>query len=121
AEALVFFNDTTTDPKLNPTPKPEEIALAFKSDFETLFQQNPAVIPDKRQELMALYQGVQRSKASTEEARSQRHAFLRMSFLLDLLHCDQNQSTEAPYAIFAQRLPRLSEPSVPPGPPDSPG
>ena len=119
AEALVFFNDTTTDPKLNPTPKPEEIALAFKNDFETLFQQNPAVIPDKRRELMALYQRVQRSKASTEEARSQRHAFLRMSFLLDLLHFYENQSTEAPDAIFAQRLPSLIEQFVPSGPQDN--
>src|SRR5260221_6595015 len=41
--ALIFFNDVTTDPKLNPFPKPDEIALAFKSDFETLLQQNPTV------------------------------------------------------------------------------
>jgi hypothetical protein len=40
-EALVFFNDMTTDPKLNPSPKPEEIVLGFKSDFLALFQQNP--------------------------------------------------------------------------------
>src|SRR5205814_1441760 len=33
-EALVFFNDLTTDPKLNPHPKPEEIVLCFRNDFE---------------------------------------------------------------------------------------
>ncbi len=33
AEAQVFFNDLTTDPKLNPRPKTEEIVLAFKNDF----------------------------------------------------------------------------------------
>src|SRR6266850_3088336 len=30
--ALVFFNDVTTDPKLNPKPKPEEIVVVFKND-----------------------------------------------------------------------------------------
>ena len=34
-EAMIFFNDMTTDQKLNPRPKPEEIVLNFKSDFET--------------------------------------------------------------------------------------
>ena len=115
-EALLFFNDTTTDPKLNPNPKPEEIALAFKSDFEALLQQNAAVLPDKRAELVALHQRVQRSKAATEEARLQKLVFLRMSFLLDLLHFYDNQSTEAPDAIFAQRLPGLIEQFVPGGP-----
>jgi hypothetical protein len=112
-EALPFFNDTTTDPKLNPNPKPEEIALAFKNDFETLLQQNPAALPDKRQELSALHQRVQRSKAPTEEARLQKLAFLKMSFLLDLLHFYNNQNTEAPDAVFAQRLPGLIEQFVP--------
>jgi hypothetical protein len=49
--ALVFFNDLTTDPKLNPRPKQDEIVLAFKNDFEALFQQNPTLLPDKRKEL----------------------------------------------------------------------
>src|SRR5439155_12129888 len=97
-------------------PKPEEIALAFKSDFEALLQQNVAVLPDKRAELVALHQRVQRSKAATEEARLQKLVFLRMSFLLDLLHFYDNQSTEAPDAIFAQRLPGLIEQFVPGGP-----
>lgn len=34
AAALPFFTDLTTDPKLNPKPKQEEIVLAFKPDFE---------------------------------------------------------------------------------------
>ena len=107
--ALIFFNDLTTDPKRNPNPKPEEIVLTFKDDFETLFQQNPNAVPEKRQELMALYQRVQRSKADTEEARAQKDALLRLSFHLELLHYYENQATEAPDVIFAQRLPALIE------------
>jgi hypothetical protein len=105
--ALIFFNDMTTDRKLNPNPNPDEIVLNFKSDFETLFQQNPGVIPDKRQELQALYQRVQRSK--TDRARAQRNAFQRLSFILELLHYYENQNTEAPDVVFAQRLPVLVE------------
>src|SRR5215204_2185607 len=45
--ALIFFTDLTTDPKLNPNPKPEEIVLAFKNDFETLLEQHPQVVADK--------------------------------------------------------------------------
>ncbi len=118
-ETLPFFNDMTTDPKLNPNPRSEEIALAFKNDFETLFQANPNLIPDKRQDLLRLYQQVQRSKAVTHQARSQKNAFLRMSFILELLHFYNNQSTEAPDAIFAQRLPSLVEQLVLAGPQDA--
>jgi hypothetical protein len=107
--ALAFFIDVTTDPKLNPNPKPEEIALGFRSDFESLVQQNPGLLPDKRQELLALYQKIQRSKAPTDEARCQKNAFLRVSLLLELLHYYENQNTEAPDAVFAQRLPSLVE------------
>jgi len=117
-EILPFFNDMTTDPKLNPNPKSEEVALAFKNDFEALFQQNPNLIPDKRQNLLGLHQRVQRSKATTEQARFQRNAFLRMSFILELLHFYNNQTTEAPDAIFAQRLPSLVEQLVLAGPQD---
>ena len=109
AEALVFFNDLTTDPKLNPRPKAEEIVLAFKNDFDALFQQYPSLIPEKRQELLALHQRVQRSKASTEAARAQKSAFQKLSFLLELLHYYENQNTEAPEVPFAQRLPVLIE------------
>lgn len=115
--ALVFFNDMTTDRKLNPNPKPEEIALAFKSDFEALFQQNPKLISEKRNDLMALYQRIQRSK-SPETGRAQRNAFQRMSFMLDLLHYYQNSNTETPEAVFAQRLPALVEQLVVTGPQD---
>lgn len=116
-EALVFFNDMTTDAKLNPHPKPDEIALGFRNDFEALFQQNPGVLPEKRQELMALYQRVQRSK-HPETAHAQRNAFQRMSFLLELLHFYQHQDTEAPDALFAMRLPSLVEQLVLVGPAD---
>ncbi|HSU54461.1 MAG TPA: hypothetical protein VLT36_10405 [Candidatus Dormibacteraeota bacterium] len=118
-DALVFFNDVTTDPKLNPNPKKEEIALGFKSDFETLFQQHPGVAASKRDELMRVYRQVQKSKAPCDEARQQRNAFLRLSFLLDLLHYYDNQNTEAPDTVFAQRLPSLVEQLVLAGPPDA--
>lgn len=116
SESMALFNDMTTDPKLNPNPKPDEIAVAFKNDFESILNQNPSLLVDKRQELIALNQRVQRSKAATPEARLQRSAFLRMSFILELLHFYDNQSTEAPDAIFAQRLPSLIEQIVLPGP-----
>ena len=35
-EALPLFTDLTTDPKLNPHPKSDEIMLGFKPDFEVL-------------------------------------------------------------------------------------
>ena len=106
--ALMFFNDVTTDPKLNRNPKPEEISLAFRSDFEALLQQYPSAIP-RQGELLALYQQVQRSKAPGPEARAQRVAFQKLSFVLELLHYYQHQNTEAPDLIFAQRLPALIE------------
>ena len=108
-EALIFFKDMTTDPKLNPRPKPEEIVLAFRNDFETLFQQQAALIPNKRPQLEALYQRIQRSKAPTDQARAQKSAFQRLSFAIELLHYYEHQNTEAPDVIFAQRLPALVE------------
>ena len=114
--ALAFFNDLTTDPKLNPSPKPDEIMLAFKPDFEALFQQQPALIPEKRQDLMALYQKVQRSKGPAPEARSQKIAFAKLSFIIELLHYYDHQNTEAPDVIFAQRLPAVVEQLVISGP-----
>ncbi len=107
--ALVFFNDLTTDPKLNPRPKPDEIVLAFKSDFEALFPQNPTLIPETREALFALYQRIQRTKSPTEPGRAQKSAFLRLSFILELLHYYENQNTESPEGVFAQRLPVLIE------------
>jgi hypothetical protein len=108
-EALIFFKDMTTDPKLNPRPKPEEIVLAFRSDFEALFQQHPEVLPQKRERVHALYQQVQRSKGQSEPGGAQRNAFQRLSFVLELLHYYEHQNTEAPDVIFAQRLPALIE------------
>jgi hypothetical protein len=107
--ALVFFNDLTTDPKLNPRPKPDEIVLAFKPDFEAWFQQNPNLLPDKRADLLALYQKIQRIKSPTEEARVQRNAFLELAFILELRHYYENQATEVPENVFAQRLPVVIE------------
>ncbi len=118
-DALVFFNDMTTDPKLNPNPKPEEIALAFKSDFDSLFQQHSSLISGQPAALMDLYQKVQRSKGATEEVKLQKNAFLRMSFVLELIHFYDNQNTEAPDAIFAQRLPNIIEQIVLAGAQDS--
>jgi hypothetical protein len=104
-DALIFFKDVTTDAKFNPRPKPEEIMLAFKSDFETLLQQNPAVIPAKRAELVALNKKILQSRSS----RAQKTAFLKLSFVLELLYYYENPSTESPDVIFAQRLPPLVE------------
>ena len=108
-EALVFFKDLTTDVKYNPRPKPDEIVLAFKSDFEELLKNSPGISPAKLQALSALYRNIQKSRADTGEARAQRNLFLRLSFILELLHYYENQSTESPDVIFAQRLPPLIE------------
>jgi hypothetical protein len=108
-EGLVFFNDMTTDSKLNPRPKPEEIMLAFRNDFESLFEQNPGLLPSKRQEILEAYQKVQRSRSGSDQARQQRSALNRLSFLIELLHYYENQSTEPADVMFAQRLPALTE------------
>lgn len=107
--ALIFFNDLTTDPKLNPRPKQEEIVLAFKEDFEALFEANPTLLPEKRRELKALYERVQRSRGNSDTARAQKAAFARLSFILELLYYYEHQNTESPEAVFAQRLPVLIE------------
>jgi len=107
--ALACFNDLTTDAKFNPRPKPEEIVMGFKSDFETVLRQEPALPADKQKGLLALYQKVQRSKASNGEAQAQRNVFLKLSFILELLHYYNNQSTESSEGIFAQRLPAVIE------------
>jgi len=108
-EALVFFKDVTTDPKLNPRPKPEEIMLAFQNDFEKLLEQNPNALAAKRNDLVALHQKVQASRAATEPARAQKNAFLRLCFAGELLFYYQNQTTESPDVVFAQRMPPLVE------------
>jgi len=117
--ALPLFNDLTTDAKLNPRPKPEEIVLGFKADFEQLFAQGGGLAPEKRQELLALYQKVQQSKASTERARAQRNAFQRLAFVVDLLNFYQEPGADTPDVVFAQRLPALVEQLVLAGPQDA--
>jgi hypothetical protein len=113
---LALFNDLTTDPKLNPRPKPEEIVLGFKDGFESLLQQQTSLAPEKREALAALYRCVQRSKTEPEPARTQRIAFQKLSFLIELLHYYEHQSTESPDLLFAQRLPALVEQMVLGGP-----
>ncbi len=115
--ALPLFNDMTTG-KLNPNPKAEEIALAFKNEFETLLPQTASVSADKQQQLRDLHARIQKSKAATPEARAQRILFLKLSFLLEMLHYYENQGNEAPDVIFAQRLPALVEQLVVASPQD---
>lgn len=117
-DALALFVDRTTDPKLNPHPKAEEIALEFRPDFEALLQQNPGLAAAKRPEFMALYQRVQRSKAP-EVARVQRNAFQRLTFLAELLHYYENQATESSEVLCANRLPGLVEQLVLAGAPET--
>jgi hypothetical protein len=74
-----------------------------------LLAQNPGAIGDKKNELLALHQKIRQSKAPTEQARAQKNAFLKLSFILEMLHYYENQSTESPDAVFAQRLPPLIE------------
>jgi hypothetical protein len=108
-EALAFFNDLTTDPKLNRRPKPDEIVLGFKDDFEGLLSATPGTLGAKGRELLALHGRVQRSKAHTGLQCAQRNAFNRMAFLIELLHFYEHSDTEAPDLLFAQRLPGLIE------------
>jgi len=106
--ALPLFKDVTTDVKFNPRPKPEEIMFAFQPDFETLLQQTPA-LADKKDALLALFQKVRASREVSEKSRAQKNAFVRLSFALELLHYYDNQSTESPDVVFAQRMPPLIE------------
>lgn len=115
-QALPFFADLTTDPKLNPNPKPDEIVLGFRPDFEALFAQHKELPAEKRGPLWALYQRVQLSKGNHPEARLQRNALQKLSFIIELLHYYENQATEAPDVLFAQRLPALIEQLVVSGP-----
>jgi len=118
--AVAFFNDMTTDARRNPRPKPDEIMLAFKKDFEELLKQDTALAQEKRQALLALFQRVQSSKGQTETARAQRMAFAKLSFMLELLHYYEHQNSESPEGIFAQRLPALIEQLVIGGAQDDP-
>ena len=108
-EALIFFKDVTTDLKFNPRPKPDEIMLSFQNEFEALLAQHPNVAAAKRGELSALFQKVRVSREASEKSRAMKNAFLRLSFVLDLIHYYDNQGTESPDVVFAQRLPPLIE------------
>lgn len=108
-EALVLFQDVTTDPKNNPRPKAEDIMMAFPPDFAGVLKQNASVVPDKHKELQALHDRVVGSRDGSGKARAQRAAFLRLCFILELLHYYENQSTETPDVVFAQRLPPIIE------------
>jgi len=108
-EALVFFNDLTTDAKLNPRPKPDEIVLGFKPEAEQLIQQAATPALEKRRELLALYHKVQKSKAADGQAVAQKNAFLKLSFLIELLNYYENQGSESTDVMFAQRMPGLIE------------
>jgi len=105
ADALIFFKDLTTDPKHNPRPKPEEIMLGFRSDFEQLLQEYPNAAGGKSAGLTGLQKRVRESR----ESRVQKIAFLKLSFILELLYYYNNQNTESPDVVFAQRLPPLVE------------
>ena len=104
-DALGFFKDVTTDAVHNPRPRPDEIMLAFRSDFEELLRQ-PTPLPEaKREGLLALHRRIRQGR----EQRAQKEAFLKLSFVLELLHYYENQNTESPDVIFAQRLPPVVE------------
>ncbi len=109
-EALIFFKDVTTDVKFNPRPKPEEIMLIFKPDFAELLQAKSrrGFGQTKRTGRRCINKIIQ-SRENNEAARAQKNAFLRLSFFLELLHYYENQSTESPDVVFAQRLPPLIE------------
>ena len=107
--ALNFFKDVTTDVKFNPRPKPEEIMLAYKPEFDELLAHEGGSLGDKREKFEALHQKVVQSRETTDTARAQKAAFLKLSFYLELLHYYDNQSTESPDVVFAQRLPPLIE------------
>jgi hypothetical protein len=107
--ALTLFKDVTTDLKFNPRPKPEEIMLVFKPEFADLLAQTAGITPAKQAELKSLQQSIQASRENTETARAQKNAFLRLSFYLELLHYYENQNTESPDVVFAQRLPPVIE------------
>jgi hypothetical protein len=104
-EALVFFKDVTTDAVHNPRPRSDEVMLAFRSDFEELMRQPGPLAEGKRAGLLALHRRIRQSR----EVRAQKEAFLKLSFVLELLHYYENQNTETPDVIFAQRLPPLVE------------
>lgn len=108
-EALSLFDDLTTDPRFNPRPKPDEIVLGFKEDFEALLKQDKRLAADKKEALRALHENVRNMKKAEPKALEQKQAFARLSVLMDLLRYYENPGTTAPDAVFAQRLPAAFE------------
>lgn len=117
-EALPLFRDVTTDLKFNPRPKPEEIMFVFVDDFEAQLAQNPALAA-QRGELLALFHKVRATRENTEKSRAMKNAFLRLSFVLELIHYYDHTDTESPDVVFAQRMPPLIEQLVITGERDS--
>jgi hypothetical protein len=107
--ALPLFNDMTTDAKLNPHPRAEEIMLGFRREFSELLAQDTTLPQEKRRDLAALYEKVHVSRAASDSGRAQRNAFQALSFVAELRHYYDHQATEAPDLIFAQRLPGILE------------
>ena len=83
--------------------------LGFAGDFDALLPQNPNAAAARRNELLALRQKIHQSRSAGEPGRAQKIAFLKISFILELLHYYNNQNTESPDVVFAQRLPPLIE------------
>jgi hypothetical protein len=119
-EALIFFKDLTTDAKFNPRPKADEVMLGLAPDFDALLQQHPNAAAAKRNELIALAKKIRQSRAPGEPARTQKNLFLKLSFVIELLHYYENQNIESPDVIFAQRLPPLIEQLIVTGESDAP-
>jgi hypothetical protein len=106
---LCCFRDMTTDPRLNPRPKPDEIVLAFKEDAESAIPGETSLSGEQKDKLLQLLRRVQRSKGTQAEARKQRSGFQKLSFFIELLHYYEHQNTEPADVVFAQRLPGLIE------------
>jgi hypothetical protein len=77
--ALAFFNDMTTDPKLNPRPKADEIALGFRSDFESIWNRVPLFRRRKSSRFSRCRAGAKTGRHRGRAGTTQR--FLRLSFL----------------------------------------
>ena len=63
----------------------------------------------KKEALTSLHKSVQVVKGATSDAREQKQAFARLSILMDLLRFYEKPGSEAPDAVFAQRLPAAVE------------
>ena len=108
-EALVFFNDLTTDPKLNPRPNRRRSRWGSRTISRRCWRETRAWPPPGARTCWRCMGGCSAAKRPPTNSRAQRHAFQRMSFLIELLHYYEHSDTEAPDLLFAQRLPGLIE------------